>query len=174
MSTHAITLDQHPRDGLNHWAPGRTAAGRIAAFLYGLIAYTAFFIAFVYAIGFVSGIGVPKDIDDGTPGPLLPSLLVNGAFLVAFVVQHTVMARPGFKRWFTRYVPKAIERSTFVLATSGILLAMYWQWRPLPAVVWEVANPVAAGAVTGLCLFGFAIVLVSSFMVSHFDLFGLR
>lgn len=174
MSTDTIGIEQHAKHDLNHWSPSRTAPARIAIFIYGLVAYIAFFITIVYAIGFVTGLGVPKDINAGTPGPLIESLLINGAFLVAFVLQHTIMARPAFKRWVTQFIPKSIERSTFVLAASGILLAMYWQWRPLPEVVWEVTNPIGAWAITGVCLLGFGIVLLSSFMVSHFDLFGLR
>lgn len=147
---------------------------RIGVFVYGLIAYTAFLATFLYAIGFVGNWLVPRSIDSGTPGPLVPSILINSALLSVFVVQHTVMARPAFKRWWTRIIPPAIERSTFVLAASASLALIFWQWRPLPEPVWSVEHSALRWALSGISLGGFGIVLVSSFMVSHFDLFGLR
>ncbi len=148
--------------------------GRFAVVVYGLAAYATFLAAFTYAIGFVGNWVVPKGIDDGSPGALVPSLLINGILLCAFVVQHTVMARPAFKRWWVRIVPAAIERSTFVLLASVILLVTFWQWRPLPGVVWTVESTAGRYALVGLSLLGWGTVLLSSFMVSHFDLFGLR
>lgn len=147
---------------------------RIGVFIYGLTAYAAFLAAFLYAIGFVGNWVVPKSIDSGTTGPLIPSLLINAALLSVFVVQHTVMARPAFKRWWTRIIPHAIERSTFVLAASASLGLIFWLWRPLPETVWAVEHPALRWALSGVSLGGYGIVLVSSFMVSHFDLFGLR
>jgi protein-S-isoprenylcysteine O-methyltransferase Ste14 len=142
--------------------------------LYGALAYGTFLAAFLYAIGFVGNWIVPKSIDSGTPGPLIPSLLVNACLLATFVVQHTVMARPAFKRWWVRLVPRSVERSTFVLLASAILLTLFWQWRPLPQPLWTLTHPAARWSLTGLSLLGWGIVLLASFMVSHFDLFGLR
>jgi protein-S-isoprenylcysteine O-methyltransferase Ste14 len=158
----------------NKPAPAGSPASRIGILAFGLVAYAAFVAVILYAIGFVGGFIVPKTIDSGTPGPLIPSLLVNGALLSLFVVQHTIMARPGFKRWFTRFIPPAMERSIFVMAANLILALVFWQWRPLPEVVWSVSNPALANGLFGLSMLGWAVVLGSSFMVSHFDLFGLR
>jgi protein-S-isoprenylcysteine O-methyltransferase Ste14 len=166
-------LNEPLRETLRDREAGSMAA-RVATFVYGLVAYLAFFVTITYAIGWVGNWVVPKGIDDGTPGPLVPSLIVNGLMLCAFVVQHTIMARPAFKRWWTRYVPKAVERSTFVLLASAILLVTFWQWRPLPEIVWRVENPAASYALQGLSLLGWGIVFASSAMISHFDLFGLR
>jgi protein-S-isoprenylcysteine O-methyltransferase Ste14 len=149
-------------------------AARIAVFAYGLLAYISFVGAILYAIGFVANFLVPKSIDSGTPGRLVPSLLFNTAVLSVFVLQHTIMARPWFKRWWTRIIPACVERSTFVLTASAALGLAFWLWRPLPSVIWSVDTRAAAVALTGLSLFGWALVLVSSFMVSHWDLFGLR
>jgi protein-S-isoprenylcysteine O-methyltransferase Ste14 len=149
-------------------------AGRVAVLAYGAVAYAAFLVAFLYAVGFVGNWVVPKSIDSGRPGALVPSLLINGGLLSLFVIQHTVMARPAFKRAWTRVIPRAAERSTFVLLASSILLLIFWQWRPLPQVVWEVRAPLPAAALTGISLLGYGIVLAASFMVSHLDLFGLR
>jgi methanethiol S-methyltransferase len=148
--------------------------GGIAIFTYGAIAYTLFLVAFLYAMGFVSNWLVPKGIDSGTVGALLPSLLINGVLLSLFVIQHTIMARTAFKRWWTTIIPRAAERSTFVLLASSILLFTFWQWRPLPQVVWSVENPIAWWSLTAISLAGWGLVLLASFMVSHFDLFGLR
>lgn len=153
---------------------GRLTLGGAASMVYGLAAYAGFLAAFLYAMGFVGNWFVPKSIDTGTPGELLPSLAINGVLLVLFVLQHTIMARPAFKRWWTQIVPKAVERSTYVIAASACLGLMYWQWRPLPQVVWAVTSPALKIALTALSLAGWGIVLLSSFMVSHWDLFGLR
>jgi protein-S-isoprenylcysteine O-methyltransferase Ste14 len=174
MTTHQVRMDSPAAVARAERAGAGVTLGRIAALAYGVVAYGAFLVAILYAIGFVGNWVVPKGIDSGTPGPLVPSLLINGLLLSAFVVQHTVMARPAFKRWITRYVPRSIERSTFVLAASSILLVTFWQWRPLPQIVWSVEHPAAVWGLSALSLLGWGIVLVSSFMVSHFDLFGLR
>lgn len=172
MSSSALDLDRLPTTegaSLRRF----TAAG-VASFVYGALAYATFFFTFCYAIGFVGNWVVPKSIDSGAAGALVPSLIINGLLLSLFVIQHTIMARPAFKRWWTTIIPKSIERSTFVLIASSILLLLFWQWRPLPAVVWEVSNPVAYWGLSALSLAGWGIVLLASFMVSHFDLFGLR
>ncbi|MCB9848578.1 MAG: isoprenylcysteine carboxylmethyltransferase family protein [Phycisphaeraceae bacterium] len=160
-----------------HSPSGGRAAGsgsRIGILAFGLLAYAAFFATICYAIGFVTGIIVPKTIDSGAAGALAPSLLINGAMLVAFVVQHTIMARPRFKRWVTRFIPHAMERSLFVMLASLILAGTFWLWRPLPEVVWSVSDPILANGLLGLSLLGWAIVFGSTFLISHFDLFGVR
>ena len=147
---------------------------RVGVFAYGLVAYAAFFGTILYAIGFVGNWMVPKSIDSGAAGDMPASLLINAALLSVFVVQHTVMARPAFKRWVTRWLAPSMERSTFVLAACGALALVFWQWRPLPSIVWEVTQPAWAWVLRGVSLGGWATVFASSFMVSHFDLFGLR
>jgi protein-S-isoprenylcysteine O-methyltransferase Ste14 len=145
---------------------------RILSYVYGAVSYVAFLVAFLYAIGFVANRVVPKSIDSGEPSALVPALLVNTALLLLFAVQHSVMARPWFKRWWTRFVPSPVERSTFVLFASLVLMLLYWQWRPLPAVIWSLDGP-AAVAMEILFWTGWGIVLLSTFMISHFHLFGL-
>ncbi|MCC6677573.1 MAG: isoprenylcysteine carboxylmethyltransferase family protein [Phycisphaerales bacterium] len=147
---------------------------RAATLAYGLTAYAGFFISITYAIGFLGNWLVPKSIDTGAAGPVLPSLLINAALLMVFVLQHTIMARPAFKRWFTRFVPRSIERSTFVLAASAALGLIFWQWRPAPQVIWSTDVPALRIALNAVSISGWAIVFLASFMVSHFDLFGLR
>jgi protein-S-isoprenylcysteine O-methyltransferase Ste14 len=143
------------------------------AVLYGIVAYVTFLVAILYAIGFVGNFVVPKSIDTGVAGPFLESLIVNTLLLGLFAIQHSVMARPGFKRWWTRFVPASIERSTFVLFSSLALLLLYWQWRPMPEPVWTVQNPIAAAAFNATSLFGWVLLVLTTFMLSHFELFGL-
>ena len=123
--------------------------GRLIAFLYGLASYVVFFASFLYAIGFVEGLVVPKTIDSGTATRLAEALIVNLLLMSLFAIQHSVMARPQFKQWWTRLVPKSVERSTYVLFSSLALLLLFWQWRPMPAVVWQIGNPQIAMAVVG-------------------------
>jgi protein-S-isoprenylcysteine O-methyltransferase Ste14 len=148
--------------------------GRFIAFLYGLVAYAVFLVTFLYAIGFVTGLVVPKTIDTGAVVPLTEAIIVNLLLMSAFAIQHSVMARQPFKTWFTQYVPKSIERSTYVLLASLLLVLLFWQWRPLPAVVWQIDQPQIAMAVMGLSFVGWLTVLSSTFLINHFELFGLH
>jgi protein-S-isoprenylcysteine O-methyltransferase Ste14 len=147
---------------------------RMLAFAYGVGCYVVFLGTFLLAIAFVGGITGPGIIDTNPAGPLVPSLLIDVALLGLFAVQHSVMARPAFKRWWTKFVPDPIERSTFVLVASLLLLLMIWQWRPLPTVVWDTGGGVARMLLSGLCVVGWLTVLLGTFMIDHFDLFGLR
>ncbi len=147
---------------------------RFAAFLYGTMSYFVFVGTFLYAIGFVTGVVVSKTIDTGPAAPLMEALIIDLMLMSLFAVQHSVMARRQFKEWWTQYVPKSVERSTFVLLSSLALVLLFWQWRPIPTVVWQVANPYAAMAVMGLSFVGFGLVLASTFLINHFELFGLH
>ena len=144
------------------------------AFLYGTVSYLAFLAVFLYAIGFVGGFGVPKTVDSGAGGPLAEALVVDALLLGLFALQHSVMARPGFKRWWTRIVPKSVERSTYVLFASLALALLFWQWRPIAGTVWEISNPAGRVAMHTLFALGWITVLLATFMINHFDLFGLR
>ena len=149
---------------------------RILAFLYGVLSYVVFLLTFLYAIGFVGNLVVPRSIDSGrTAGTLTRALIANVILLSIFAIQHSVMARPVFKRWWTKIVPEPIERSTFVLFSSLALILLYWQWRAIPdVVIWDVTTPIGNSLLWALFFIGWAIVLLSTFMINHFDLFGLR
>lgn len=147
---------------------------RIATFIYGVIAYALFFGTFLYAVGFIGNFIVPKSIDSGRTGSLGEVLLIDAALLLLFAVQHSVMARPWFKRGWTRIVSKPAERSTYVLLSSVALLFLFWQWRPIGGVVWSIENPTIRIALYALCATGWLLVLSSTFLINHFDLFGLR
>jgi methanethiol S-methyltransferase len=147
---------------------------KFIAFLYGLVAYFAFFGTVLYAIGFIMGLVVPKTIDTGTVSSTTEALVVNLLLMSLFAVQHSVMARKQFKQWWTQYVPKAVERSTYVLLASLALMLLFWQWRPMPAIVWQVDQPGAAVAIATLSLVGWIIVFTSTFLINHFELFGLH
>lgn len=147
---------------------------RLLALLFGFASYAIFLVAILYAIGFVDGIYVPKDIDSGAPAPLSEALAINLGLMLLFAVQHSVMARQSFKRWWTRYIPTAIERSTYVLLASLVLLLLFWQWRPIATIVWQIENPQFAMAVVALSMFGWFIVFTSTYLINHFELFGLQ
>ena len=144
------------------------------AFIYGIIAYSIFIVAFLYAIGFVGNFLVPKAIDAGTETSFMSALIVNALLLSVFALQHSIMARPKFKAWFTRIINPAIERSTYVLLSSLALLLIYWQWQPIRTIVWEAQNETIALIITGVFFLGWLIVFLSTFMINHFELFGLK
>lgn len=147
---------------------------RIATVVYGAIAYLSFLIAFAYAIGFLAGRLVPKGVDDGAAGSVAAAVVVDLALLSLFAVQHSVMARPWFKRAWTRLVPPYAERSTYVLAASGAIALLFWQWRPLTDEVWSVGPDWARGLLWVVYAAGWAIVVASTFLLGHLDLFGLK
>lgn len=147
---------------------------RLLTIRYGAASYVIFLAAFLYAIGFVGNLVVPRSIDAGVAAPVGEAVVVNVLLLGLFAVQHSVMARPAFKRWWTRVVPGSVERSTYVLLSSLVLFLLFWQWRTIPAIVWDVASPAGRAGLWALFWLGWATVLASTFMVNHFDLFGLR
>ncbi len=147
---------------------------RIGALVYGVLCYAIFFATFLYLIGFLGNFAVPKSIDSGAAGPVGSALLVNAVLLLVFALQHSVMARQGWKRGFTRVVPRSIERSSYVLVSSLALIVLFWLWRPLPTAIFELEGEVARGALLAIYLLGYAIVLYATFLIDHFDLFGLR
>jgi protein-S-isoprenylcysteine O-methyltransferase Ste14 len=149
--------------------------GRLSSLGYAVSAYVLFLATFLYAIGFVGGFVVPKSIDTGTPGPLMPSIIVDLLLLGLFALQHSIMARRSFKRWWTRLVPPPLERSTYVLAAALALALVCWQWRPIPEpVLWKLESSAGAGLAWAVFWLGWTVLLVSTFLINHFELFGLR
>ncbi len=142
--------------------------------VYSAVAYGVFLLSFIYAIGFVGNLFFDKTIDSGQPENVWVSFAINGLLLGVFAVQHSLMARPRFKAWFTRLVPKAVERSTYVLLSSLALLLLYWQWQPIPNTIWDLENGFLRYLILAIYFLGWAIVLLSSFMINHFELFGLE
>ena len=147
---------------------------RILFFAYGVFSYLIFFGTFLYAIGFIGNFGVPTTLDGAARGSFALNLLIDAGLLTLFAVQHSVMARKWFKDLWTRVVPPPVERSTYVLFSSLALILLFWQWRPLGGAVWSVENPAGVFVLRALFAFGWLLVLVSTFLINHFDLFGLR
>ena len=147
---------------------------RIFAFFYGAMSYTVFLATFLYAIGFIGNFAVPKSLDSPSADPWPTAFWIDVGLLSLFALQHTVMARRGFKRALTRVLPIQLERSTYVLASSLALLFLFWQWRPLGGIVWDVQDGTVKAVLYGLFAFGWVLVLVTTFVINHFDLFGLR
>lgn len=147
---------------------------RFVILFYGVVAYLTFLLTFLYAMGFMGNFLVPKSIDSGAEGPLIIALLINIGLLSVFAVQHSVMARPAFKTWWTKIIPKAAERSTYTLLSSLALILLFYYWQPIGGIVWQVEGSVGRIILYSLFGFGWALVLVSTFLINHFDLFGLR
>lgn len=148
---------------------------RIVALLYGIAVYFIFLTTFLYAVGFVEDLLVPKTIDGAaSAAPLPQAVIANIALMSIFAIQHSAMARPQFKHWWTKFVPPAVERTTYVLLASLALALLIWQWQPMPGIVWQVSDPGLAAAVTGLSFLGWLTVLTSTFLINHFELFGLH
>jgi protein-S-isoprenylcysteine O-methyltransferase Ste14 len=147
---------------------------RLLIFAYGVLSYAVFFATFLYAIGFIGNLWVPKSIDSAREAPFFTALLTNVALLAIFAIQHSVMARPAFKRWWTRIVPEPAERSTYTLLSSVALIALFAYWQPMGGVIWDVDSPIGRAALYSAFAFGWALLLVSTFLINHFDLFGLR
>ena len=149
-------------------------ASRILILMYGAVSYAIFFGTFLYAIGFVTGVFVPLTLDGESRMAVGPAVAIDLSLLALFAIQHSVMARRGFKQWFTRFIPQAAERSTYVLASSLALIALFYFWQPIGGVIWKVDDPTGRIVLYALGAFGWALVLVSTFLINHFDLFGLR
>ena len=149
-------------------------AARIAALVYGAVSYSLFLVVFVYAMWFVADVVVPRSVDRAIDAPVWQAVVIDLGLLTVFAVQHSVMARPAFKRWWTRFVPTAIERSTYVLFASLALALVFWQWREIDTTVWQVDFAPAAVALDALATVGWMTVLASTFMIDHFELFGVR
>ena len=147
---------------------------KVAALMYGLVCYVMFLGVYLYLIGFLGNFAVPRSVDSGIEGTLAVALLINVLLLAVFGVQHTVMARPTFKRWWTKIVPAPIERSTYVLITNLLLILLFWQWRPMGGVIWDVDNSIGRGILWALFGVGWLLVLVATLQINHLDLFGMR
>ena len=144
---------------------------RVLGFIYGVIAYAGFMVWLVYIIGFLGHFPVPISVDSGSIGPVGTAIFINFMMVSIFGIQHAIMARPAFKRWWTQFIPKALERSTFIFVADVIALVMLWQWQPIEGVIWHVQNAMAANILIGISMLGWFIVVLSSFMINHFELF---
>ena len=147
---------------------------RALILLYGLACYAVFFAVFLYAVGFIGNFAVPKSIDSPREGTLAAALAVDLGLLALFALQHSVMARPAFKRWWTRFVPVEAERSTYVLFSSLALALLFWLWQPLGGNIWQVTSQAGVISINVICALGWALLLYATFLINHFDLFGLR
>ena len=147
---------------------------RLAVFAYGVVSYAACLVVFLYAVGFVGNYFVPRSLDSAPRVPFTQAFMIDVLLLAAFALQHSVMARPGFKRILTRIIPEAAERSTYVLASSLAMIALFAWWQPIGGTVWNVTGPIARSAITGVYFMGFGLVLMATLLINHFDLFGLR
>ncbi len=147
---------------------------RVFGLIYGFVAYAGFMIWMVYMIGFLGDFAAPKSVDSGSIGPVSTAIFVNFLMIFIFGTQHTIMARPAFKQWWTQFIPKSLERSTFVFIADIIMWVMIWQWRPIEGVIWHVQNTMVANILIGISLLGWVAVLLSSFMINHFELLGLE
>jgi protein-S-isoprenylcysteine O-methyltransferase Ste14 len=152
----------------------QSIGGGVVAVLYGLVAYGLFMVTILYAIGFVGDLWVPKSIDSGPTHSLIATLNVDIALLALFAVQHSVMARPAFKRWWTRLVPMSVERSTYVIFSNAALIVLFWQWQPIPTLLWTIDNEIGRVVLDVMFWMGWGIVFASTFLINHFELFGLR
>ncbi len=148
--------------------------GRVISFVYGVLAHLSFLLILVYLIGFLANVGVPKSIDSGPATPFGQALAINIALLALFAIPHSVMARPGFKQWWTTIIPTHLERSTYVLISNVLVVLLLWQWRPMTEVIWNVDHPVGTVVLWGLFGLGWFVLVFASFMINHFDLFGTR
>lgn len=148
--------------------------GAMVVFAYGIVCYFVFFLTFLYAIGFVGDFLVPTTLNRGTTSPAAVAWIIDIVLLALFAVQHSGMARRGFKRWLTSWLPESIERSTYVLLSSLVLILLFWQWRPLQGMVWNVQTSWAYWLLYAVFAFGWLLVLTGTFVINHFDLFGLR
>jgi protein-S-isoprenylcysteine O-methyltransferase Ste14 len=153
---------------------GGDRMNRTLALLYGVVSYLVFFATILYLIGFVGDLWVPRSVDRASSAPTGEAAIVNVILMALFAVQHTIMARPAFKRWWTRIVPQPVERSTFVLIASLLLILLFWQWRAMPQVIWDVQAPAGRAILHALFAVGWLMVFAATFMIDHFDLFGLR
>ena len=175
MSTQTQTqTKEHNRAQGTARSAAPSSPGSALAVLYGIACYAIFLTTVLYSIGFVENIAVPTTLDGRQSSSVSIALAIDVALLALFAVQHSIMARPGFKAWWTSFIPHSIERSTFVLLTSLILLLLYWQWRPLDAIIWRVDNTTGSSVLIAVSLFGWLLALISTFLINHFDLFGLR
>lgn len=147
---------------------------RVLGFIYGVVAYAGFMAWMVYMIGFLGHFAVSKSVDSGSVGPVGTTIFVNFLMILIFGIQHTIMARPAFKQWWAQFIPKPLERSTYVFIADIIMWVMIWQWRPIEGVVWNVQNTIAANILIGISLLGWVAVVLSSFMINHFELLGLE